>query len=61
MPMDWNRPELEKCNANYVPLTPVSFLKRAATFFANRIAVIDRDRQFTTPSSTRAAAGLHRL
>ncbi|MFT5508454.1 MAG: fatty-acyl-CoA synthase [Hyphomicrobiaceae bacterium] len=47
MPMDWNRPELEKCNANYVPLTPVSFLKRAATFFANRIAVIDRDRQFT--------------
>ncbi|MGI9479612.1 MAG: acyl-CoA synthetase [Hyphomicrobiaceae bacterium] len=45
--MDWNRPELEKCDANYVPLTPVSFLRRAATFFADRIAVIDRERQFT--------------
>ncbi|MFY0615262.1 MAG: AMP-binding protein, partial [Hyphomicrobiaceae bacterium] len=45
--MDWNRPELEKCDANYVPLTPISFLRRAATFFADRIAVIDRDRQFT--------------
>lgn len=45
--MDWNRPELAKCDANYVPLTPVSFLQRAATFFADRIAVIDRDRQFT--------------
>lgn len=45
--MDWNRPELEKCDANYVPLTPISFLRRAATFFADRVAVIDRDRQFT--------------
>ena len=45
--MDWNRPELAKCDANYVPLTPVSFLRRAATFFADRIAVIDRERQFT--------------
>jgi len=45
--MDWNRPELEKCAANYAQLTPVSFLKRAATFFGDRIAVIDRHRQFT--------------
>lgn len=45
--MDWNRPELEKRAANYVPLTPVSFLKRAATVFADRVAVIDRERQFT--------------
>lgn len=45
--MDWNRPELAQCDANFVPLTPVSFLRRAATFFAERIAVIDRERQFT--------------
>ncbi len=45
--MDWNRPELEKCDANFAPLTPVSFLDRAARFFGDRIAVIDRDRQFT--------------
>ncbi len=45
--MDWNRPELAQCGANHVPLTPVSFLKRAARFFADRVAVIDRDRQFT--------------
>ena len=47
MPMDWNRPELAKCAANYVPLTPVSFLKRAARIFAGRTAVIDRERSFT--------------
>jgi len=34
------RPELRKRPANFVPLTPVSFLARAATFFANRTAVI---------------------
>ena len=45
--MDWNRPELEKCGANYAPLSPVSFLARAARFFGNRVAVIDRERQFT--------------
>ncbi len=45
--MDWNRPELEKRDANYAPLSPVSFLSRAARFFGNRVAVIDRERQFT--------------
>ena len=45
--MDWNRPELAKNEANYAPLTPVSFLRRAATFFGDRIAVIDRERQFS--------------
>lgn len=45
--MDWNRPELAKCDANFATLTPISFLKRAATFFAERVAVIDRERQFT--------------
>ena len=45
--MDWNRPELEKRDANYARLSPVSFLSRAARFFGSRIAVIDRERQFT--------------
>jgi fatty-acyl-CoA synthase len=45
--MDWNRPELEKRDANYAPLSPVSFLSRAARFFGDRVAVIDRERQFT--------------
>ena len=45
--MDWNRPELEQCDANYAPLTPVSFLARAARYFGDRIAVIDRERRFT--------------
>ncbi len=45
--MDWNRPELVKREANYVALTPISFLERAASFFAERTAVIDRERCFT--------------
>jgi fatty-acyl-CoA synthase len=45
--MDWQRPELAKRDANFVPLTPIAFLRRAATFFADRSAVIDRDRCFT--------------
>ncbi|MCB1511418.1 MAG: AMP-binding protein, partial [Hyphomicrobiaceae bacterium] len=45
--MDWQRPELAKGPANYVPLSPIAFLRRAATFFADRTAVIDRDRRFT--------------
>ncbi len=31
---------LEKCAANYVPLTPLSHLRRAAEIFANRPAVV---------------------
>ncbi len=41
------RPELAKCSANYVPLTPVSFLARAAQFFGDRTAVIYNDCRFT--------------
>ncbi len=41
------RPELAKCSANYVPLTPVSFLARAAHFFGDRTAVIYNDCRFT--------------
>jgi fatty-acyl-CoA synthase len=40
-------PELKKCAANYVPLTPVSFLVRAAKFFGSRTAVIHGDRRFS--------------
>ncbi len=45
--MDWNRPELERCDANFAPLTPVSFLARATRYFGERMAVVDRERQFT--------------
>ncbi|MEM6496901.1 MAG: AMP-binding protein, partial [Pseudomonadota bacterium] len=45
--MDWDTPELAKNKANFVALSPISFLERAATFFADRTAVIDRERRFT--------------
>ena len=42
-----NGPELEKCGANYVPLSPISFIKRAAAYFGERTAVIHGERRFT--------------
>lgn len=39
--------DLEKGTANYVPLSPVSFLKRAATVFPDRTAVIHGDLRYT--------------
>lgn len=39
--------ELRKRAANYVPLSPVSFLKRAVNTWPDRIAVIDGERSFT--------------
>src|SRR5688572_271178 len=42
-----NGPELEKCAANFVPLSPISFLKRAADFFGERTAVVHGDLRFT--------------
>src|SRR5260370_12358349 len=33
--------------ANFVPLSPVSFLNRAASAFAEKVAVIDGQRSFT--------------
>ncbi len=42
-----NGPELAKTAANFVPLTPVSFLSRAAGFFGGRTAVVHGDRRFT--------------
>src|SRR5262245_59437958 len=41
------RPELRKRSANFVTLTPVSFLNRAADFFGDRPAVIHGGRRLT--------------
>jgi fatty-acyl-CoA synthase len=38
---------LDRNSANYVPLTPVSFLRRAVSAFANKTAVIDGERRYT--------------
>jgi fatty-acyl-CoA synthase len=47
--MGWMKDEtgLEKCDANYVPLTPLSHLRRAADVFANRPAVVYGDHRVT--------------
>ncbi|HJU32864.1 MAG TPA: AMP-binding protein, partial [Hyphomicrobiaceae bacterium] len=45
--MTIERPELRKRPANFVPLSPVSFLKRASEFFGERTAVIHGERRFT--------------
>ncbi|OTP72133.1 acyl-CoA synthetase [Caballeronia sordidicola] len=38
---------LEKNSANYVPLSPISFIERAALVYPNHVAVIHGDLQFT--------------
>ncbi|KAB5521276.1 hypothetical protein DKX38_025595 [Salix brachista] len=38
---------LPKCDANYVPLTPITFLKRANAVYANRTSVIYEGTRFT--------------
>ncbi len=42
-----DRPELQKTAANFVPLSPVSFLARAAGFFGDRTAVVHGARRST--------------
>src|SRR5262245_42853747 len=42
-----DRPELRKRPANFVPLSPVSFLARAAEFFGDRTAIVHGERRFT--------------
>ena len=42
-----DRPELRKRAANFVPLSPVSFLARAAAFFGDRTAIVHGERSFT--------------
>ena len=39
--------DLDRRPANYVPLSPVSFLTRAARIYPNRVAVIHGERRFT--------------
>src|SRR5258705_10246538 len=41
------RPELRKRPANFVPLSPVSFLARAAAFFGDRVAIVHGELTFT--------------
>ena len=45
--MDWNRPELRKRLANFVPLTPLSYLTRAANFFGDLTAIVHGARRIT--------------
>lgn len=62
--MGWLADEtgLEKCAANFVPLTPLSHLKRAADIFAGREALVQGDRRWTyaeyAERVTRLASGL---
>ncbi|XWS75294.1 hypothetical protein CRYUN_Cryun01aG0074000 [Craigia yunnanensis] len=39
--------QLPKCEANYVPLTPLTFLKRASSVYANRTSLIYENTRFT--------------
>ncbi|KAF7831170.1 butyrate--CoA ligase AAE11, peroxisomal-like [Senna tora] len=43
--------ELPKCEANYTQLTPLSFLKRAASSYPNRTSVIHEATRFTWPQT----------
>ena len=39
--------DLDKRPANFVPLTPISFLKRSALIYPDKVAVIDGERRFS--------------
>ena len=47
---------LDKNGANYVPLTPLTFLKRAYEIYPNYEAVIYEDRKYTCLLYTSDAA-----
>jgi fatty-acyl-CoA synthase len=57
--------DLDRTQANYVPLSPVSYLTRAASAFAEKIAVIDGTRRYTyrelLERCTRLASALAKL
>ncbi len=65
--MGWMEDEtgLDKCDANYVPLSPLSHLRRAAQVFANHPAVIYGNHRVTYAQyyerCTRLASGLSRM
>jgi fatty-acyl-CoA synthase len=56
---------LDATQANFVPLSPVSFLTRAATAFADKVAVVDGERRHTYTNlldrSVRLASALSKL
>src|SRR3954449_5400 len=56
---------LERHPSNYIPLSPVSFLTRAASAFASKVAVVDGERRYTYAQlldrCTRLASGLAQL
>ena len=39
--------DLDRNDANYAPLTPVSFIERTAYIWPQRVAVIHGDRRYT--------------
>jgi fatty-acyl-CoA synthase len=39
--------DLDKVPANYVPLSPLTFIERAASVYPNRLAVVHNDRHYT--------------
>ncbi len=57
--------DLDRDRANFVPLSPVSFLTRAASAFAEKVAVIDGERRITyrqlLERCTRLASALAKL
>src|ERR1700739_3191892 len=57
--------DLDRNPGNYVPLSPVSFLTRAASAFAEKVAVIDGKRRYTyrqlLERCTRLASALAKL
>src|ERR1700710_375026 len=56
---------LDRHPSNYIPLSPVSFLTRAASAFAGKVAVIDGERRYTYAQlidrCTRLASALAQL
>ena len=45
--------DLDRCAANHVPLSPLSFLRRAALVFPGRVSVIHGERQYTWAETER--------
>ncbi|KAE8693447.1 Strictosidine synthase family protein expressed [Hibiscus syriacus] len=47
-PGSWKSMEgLRRCSANYVPLSPISFLERAAKVYRDRTSLVYGSRKFT--------------
>ncbi|EPS57573.1 hypothetical protein M569_17244, partial [Genlisea aurea] len=47
-----------KCSANYIPLTPISFLERSAIVYRDRVSIIYRDLKFTWKQTRDRCASL---